>query len=100
MPTFRERHGRPQPSEDQAVFVFQGEELTDQRAEQLAAQVLIELRRRNLLSRRVHPIPPQGARVEFRVSAAQRVQLDRRAAAEGVSPAEIARRALDAYLGG
>ena len=86
--------------DDEEIYLCDGTRLTEQRAEQIAADTLAEVRRRNLVPGRksltgggVH-----SPRVQFRVPENIRAQAEQRAAAEGKSLSALARDALEHYL--
>ncbi|NKY50075.1 ribbon-helix-helix protein, CopG family [Nocardia vermiculata] len=100
MATFKDLYGTPEPDSSDEPFIYHGEELTDERAEELADETLAELRKRNLTPGRksLSGAGKHSPKIEFRVPARLRAELDARAAAEGVTPSKLARRALEAYL--
>ncbi len=86
--------------DDEEIYLRDGTRLTEQRAGQIAADTLAEVRRRNLVPGRksltgggVH-----SPRVQFRVPENIRAQAEQRAAAEGKSLSALARDALEHYL--
>ncbi|HEY8717440.1 ribbon-helix-helix domain-containing protein [Pengzhenrongella sp.] len=84
----------------EVVRLPDGRRLTDDLAEQLAAEALAEARRRNLIPGRKSLTGPgvHSPRVQFRVPEAILEQAERRAEAEGVSLSTLAREALEHYL--
>lgn len=100
MATFKDLYGKPELDTSSEPVVYQGKELTDERAEEVAAETLAELRKRNLTPGR-KSLSGEGEhspKIEFRVPAKLRAELDARATAEGVTPSKLARQALEAYL--
>jgi predicted HicB family RNase H-like nuclease len=86
--------------DDEEIYLRDGTRLTEQIAEQIAADTIAEIRRRNLIPGRksltggsVH-----SPRVQFRVPENIRAQAEQRAAAEGKSISALAREALEHYL--
>jgi predicted HicB family RNase H-like nuclease len=79
---------------------FNGERLTEERAEELARATLVEARRRNLIpgGKSLSGGGKHSPTLQFRVPQHLRDELERRAAAEGVSISKLARRALEQYL--
>ena len=82
------------------VQLLDGRRLTEELAEQLSEQTLVEARRRNLVPGRkslsggdVH-----SPRVQFRVPDSLRSAAEKRAAEDGVSLSVLARQALEHYL--
>ena len=82
------------------VHLSDGTRLTEARAEQLAAEVLAEVRRRNLVpgGKSMNGDGSHSPRVQFRVPQEIRERAQSRAAAEGISLSALARRALERYL--
>jgi|SRR5664279_6645804 len=82
------------------VHLSDGTRLTEAKAEQLAAHVLAEVRRRNLRpgGKSLNGDGSHSPRVQFRVPEEIREQAQSRAAAEGISLSALARRALERYL--
>ena len=82
------------------VHLSDGTQLTEARAEQLAAEVLAEVRRRNLVpgGKSMNGDGSHSPRVQFRVPEEIRERAQSRAAAEGISLSALARRALERYL--
>ncbi|RDI47223.1 CopG family ribbon-helix-helix protein [Nocardia mexicana] len=100
MTSFKDRHGTPEPDDTGEPFVYHGEELTEERAEEIAKASLWEIRRQNLVPGR-KSLSGGGKHspvVQFRVPEELRERLDARAAAEGVTPSKLARIALEQYL--
>jgi predicted HicB family RNase H-like nuclease len=81
-------------------FQYQGERLTNERAEQIAKETLAELRRRNLIpgGKSLSGGGVHSPRVQFRVPQDLREQAERVAEDEGVSLSALARHALEDYL--
>ena len=81
-------------------FQYQGERLTNERAEQIAEETLAELRRRNLIpgGKSLSGGSVHSPRVQFRVPQDLREQAERVAEYEGVSLSALARHALEDYL--
>ncbi len=81
-------------------FQYQGERLTNERAEQIAGETLAELRRRNLIpgGKSLSGGGMHSPRVQFRVPEDLRTQAERVAEAEGVSLSALARHALENYV--
>jgi predicted HicB family RNase H-like nuclease len=81
-------------------FQYQGERLTDERAEQIAEETLAELRRRNLIpgGKSLSGGDVHSPRVQFRVPQDLREQAERVAEDEGVSLSALVRHALEDYL--
>jgi hypothetical protein len=81
-------------------FQYQGERLTNERAEQIAEETLAELRRRNLIpgGKSLSGGGVHSPRVQFRVPQDLREQAERVAEDEGVSLSALARHALEDYL--
>jgi predicted HicB family RNase H-like nuclease len=86
--------------DDEEIYLRDGTRLTERRAEQITADTLAEIRRRNLIPGRksltggsVH-----SPRVQFRVPESVRAQAEQRATAEGKSLSALAREALEHYL--
>lgn len=84
----------------EVVHLKDGRRLTNELAEQLADEVLVEVRRRNVVPGRksltggnVH-----SPRVQFRVPESLLDAAEQRAAKEGVSLSVLAREALEHYL--
>ena len=104
MSTFRELHGEPDVElvdfDEEEEIYYQGERLTEERAEQLANKALSDLRSRNLLpgGKSLSGNGKHSPTVQFRVPDQLRGKLDERAAAEGVTPSKLARKALEQYL--
>lgn len=103
MTTFRDRHGEAKIAEidlETEEFVYRGRRLTDEGATERAEETLAEVRRRNLLpgGKSLSGGDTHSPVVQFRVPKQLRAQLEERAAAEGVSPSKVARRALEQYL--
>jgi len=103
MTTFRDRHGEAEVDEidlETEEFVYHGRRLTEARAAQRAEETLAEVRQRNLIpgGKSLSGGDTHSPVVQFRVSRQLRIQLEERAAAEGVSPSKVARRALERYL--
>ena len=84
----------------EVVHLSDGTRLTEAKAEQLAAEVLAEVRRRNLVpgGKSLNGDGSHSPRVQFRVPEEIREQAQSRAAAEGISLSALARRALERYL--
>ena len=82
------------------VHLPDGTRLTEAKAEQLAADVLAEVRRRNLVpgGKSLNGDGSHSPRVQFRVPEEIRELAQSRAAAEGISLSALARRALESYL--
>ena len=82
------------------VHLPDGTRLTEAKAEQLAAEVLAEVRRRNLVpgGKSLNGDGSHSPRVQFRVPEEIRERAQSRAAAEGISLSALARRALERYL--
>ncbi|WP_158542819.1 ribbon-helix-helix domain-containing protein [Phytoactinopolyspora halophila] len=85
---------------DQEEVHFQGERLTEQRAEQVAEETLAKLRNKNLIpgGKSLSGGGKHSPTVQFRVPEELREEVERRAAAEGVSVSKFARHALEEYL--
>ena len=100
MATFEERHGKAVPDPSDEPIIYHGEELTDECAEDLAADALDEIRRQNLVpgGKSLSGGGAHSPTVQFRVPADLRRKLEERAAAEHRSPSRIAREALERYL--
>ena len=81
-------------------FQYQGERLTNERAEQIAEETLAELRRSNLIpgGKSLSGGAVHSPRVQFRVPQDLREQAERVAEDEGVSLSALARHALEDYL--
>lgn len=81
-------------------FQYQGERLTNERAEQIAQETLAELRRRNLIpgGKSLSGGGVHSPRVQFRVPAELRTQAEQVAEDEGVSLSALARHALEDYV--
>jgi predicted HicB family RNase H-like nuclease len=81
-------------------FQYQGERLTNERAEQIAQETLAELRRRNLIpgGKSLSGGAVHSPRVQFRVPEELRTQAERVAEDEGVSLSALARHALEDYV--
>lgn len=84
----------------EVVRLKDGRRLTNELAEQLAEETLVEARRRNLVPGRkslsgggIH-----SPRVQFRLPDSLRSAAEKRAAEEGVSLSVLARDALERYL--
>jgi hypothetical protein len=100
MATFKDMHGEAKLSTSKEPFIYHGEELTDERAEQIAQESLAEARRRNLVpggksmsgGRKHSPV------VQFRVPESMEEALEAQAEREGVTRSRLARKALDEYL--
>ena len=90
----------PELDLDVEDFQYQGERLTNERAEHIAQETLAELRRRNLIpggkSLSGHGV--HSPRVQFRVPEELRTQAERVAEDEGVSLSALARHALEDYV--
>ena len=84
----------------EVVHLPDGTRLTEAKAEQLAAEMLAEARRRNLVpgGKSLNGVGSHSPRVQFRVPEEIREQAKSRAAAEGISLSALARRALERYL--
>ena len=84
----------------EVVYLPDGIRLTEAKAEQLAAEMLAEARRRNLVpgGKSLNGDGSHSPRVQFRVPEEIREQAQSRAAAEGISLSALARRALERYL--
>ena len=84
----------------EVVHLSDGTTLTEAKAEQLAAEILAEARRRNLVpgGKSLNGDGSHSPRVQFRVPEEIREQAQSRAAAEGISLSALARRALERYL--
>lgn len=80
--------------------VYRGERLTEERARELAAEALDEVRRRNLIpgGKSLSGGGKHSPRVQFRIPERLADKLTERAKAEGVSVSVLARRALEEYL--
>jgi predicted HicB family RNase H-like nuclease len=80
--------------------IVEGKRLTNRRAEEIAAETLDEVRRRNLIPGRksLSGGSAHSPRVQFRVSEPVFKQAERRAKADGVTLSELAREALVHYL--
>lgn len=100
MATFRDRHGEPVVTETDEPIVYHGEELTDDRAEEIAEEAIRKLRARNLVpgGKSLSGGGEHSPTVQFRVPAELRRRLDERADAEHRSASRIAREALGRYL--
>jgi predicted HicB family RNase H-like nuclease len=85
---------------DAEDFHYQGERLTNERAEQIAQQTLAEARRRNLIpgGKSLSGGAVHSPRVQFRVPEELRTQAERVAEDEGVSLSALARHALEDYV--
>jgi predicted HicB family RNase H-like nuclease len=81
-------------------FQYQGERLTNERAEQIAEETLAEVRRRNLIpgGKSLSGGTVHSPRVQFRVPQDLHQQAERVAEDEGVSLSALARHALEDYL--
>jgi predicted HicB family RNase H-like nuclease len=81
-------------------FQYQGERLTNERAEQIAQQTLTEARRRNLIpgGKSLSGGGVHSPRVQFRVPEELRTQAEQVAEDEGVSLSALARHALEDYV--
>jgi predicted HicB family RNase H-like nuclease len=81
-------------------FQYQGERLTNERAEQIAQETLAELRRRKLIpgGKSLSGGGVHSPRVQFRVPEELRTQAERVAEDEGVSLSALARHALEDYV--
>lgn len=86
--------------DEEEVFLPDGTRLTEQRAGQIAAETLAEIRRRNLVPGRKSLTggSEHSPRVQFRVPDSIREKAEQRAAAEGKSLSALAREALERYL--
>lgn len=102
MATFRDRHGEPNIIETDEPIVYHGEELTDDRAEEIAEDAIKTIRERNLIpgGKSLSGGGRHSPLVQFRVPADLRRRLDERAEAEHRSASKIARDALERYLAG
>jgi hypothetical protein len=97
---FKDMHGEAKLSTSKEPFIYDGEELTEERAEQMAEESLAEIRRRNLVpggksmsgGRKHSPV------VQFRVPETMEDALDAQAEREGTTRSKLARKALDEYL--
>lgn len=80
--------------------VYRGERLTEERARELAAEALAEVRRRNLIpgGKSLSGGGKHSPRVQFRIPQRLADKLTERAKAEGVSVSVLARQALEEYL--
>lgn len=87
---------------DATEVIVDGERVTEQRAEQIVADTLAEVRKRNLVpgGKSLSGGGAQSPTVQFRVPEATRKRLIERAEAEGVTPSKLARKALNRYLAG
>jgi len=85
---------------DREEFIYHGERLTEERAEQLAQETLAKVRRRNLTPgpKSLSGGSKHSPKVQIRVSEETAEELHRRAEAEGVSVSKLARRVLEDYL--
>ena len=86
--------------EQEDVRLKGGRRLTDELAEQLAREGVVEARRRNLIPGR-KSLAGDGShspRVQFRVPEPLRAAAEAKAAEEGVSLSVLAREALEHYL--
>lgn len=82
---------------DTEEYSFEGERLTEARAEEIAR----EIARRHGLRGGRPPLSSEGVeRLGLRVPTGLRARLRARAEADNASESEVARRALEAYLGG
>ena len=81
-------------------FEYQGERLTNERAEQIAQETLAEARRRNLIpgGKSLSGGTVHSPRVQFRVPEELRKQAELVAEDEGVSISALARHALEDYM--
>ena len=81
-------------------FQYQGERLTNERAEQIAEETLAEVRRRNLIpgGKSLSGGSVHSPRVQFRVPEDLRTQAEHVAEDEGVSLSALARHALENYV--
>lgn len=81
-------------------FEYQGERLTNERAEQIAQETLAEARRRNLIpgGKSLSGGAVHSPRVQFRVPEELRKQAEQVAEDEGVSISALARHALEDYM--
>lgn len=79
---------------------YQGERLTNERAEQIAQETLAEARRRNLIpgGKSLSGGTVHSPRVQFRVPEELRKQAELVAEDEGVSISALARHALEDYM--
>ena len=86
--------------DEEEVFLPDGTRLTEQRAGQIAAETLAEIRRRNLVPGRKSLTggSEHSPRVQFRVPDSIREKAEQRAAAEGKSLSALAREPLERYL--
>lgn len=102
MTRFSERHGKPIIDNDPEPFIYHGEELTDDRAEQVAADSLAEVRLRNLRPGRksLSGGDEHSPTLQFRVPRDLVDELDERAETEGTTRSTLARKALEQYLHG
>ncbi len=82
---------------DKEEYFFEGERLTEARAEQIAREVM---RRRGLKGGRPPKPAAERASIQkaFRLTPAEADRLARSAKSEGVTEAELVRRALADYL--
>ncbi len=81
-------------------FQYQGERLTNERAEQIAEETLANVRRRNLIpgGKSLSGGSMHSPRVQFRVPEELRTKAEKVAEDEGVSLSALARYALEDYL--
>ena len=81
-------------------FQYQGERVTNERAEQIAEETLAELRRRNLIpgGKSLSGGGVHSPRVQFRVPQDLHKRAEQVAEDEGVSLSALARHALEDYL--
>lgn len=103
MVTFKDRHGPVEVSDidlDKEEFVYHGERLTEERAEEIAAEALAAVKQSNLVpgGKSLSGGGKTSPVVQFRVPEDLRGLLIERADAEGVTPSRLARRALEKYL--
>ncbi|WP_182347128.1 ribbon-helix-helix domain-containing protein [Tomitella gaofuii] len=102
MPSFKKLHGEPTLDTSDEPVVYHGEELTDERADEIAAATLAEIRKRNLVPGRKSLTggTTTSPQVVVRVPADVKVRLDAQAKREGVTLSVLARKAFEEYLSG
>lgn len=85
---------------DAEEFIYHGERLTLERAEQIAEQTLAEARRRNLIpgGKSLSRDGTHSPRLQFRVPQQLHDDAERAARKEGVSLSALARHALEEYV--
>lgn len=85
---------------DQEEVIYQGERLTEARAERFAAEALREVRQRNLVPGR-KSLSGNGSHsptIQYRVPVSLRDAAEKLSAVEGVTVSKLARRALEEYV--